>query len=100
MYFYNIIRPLSLLGFASAAVFLGVSLKGVVFADLLSMIFTFGIMSVYFIKSPPIKPEWKLKFSEPTKQLIRYSFPLLISCDPAEPHDLDRYHNARLFQVS
>ena len=79
MYFYNIIRPLSLLGFASAAVFLGVSLKGVVFADLLSMIFTFGMMSVYFIKSPPIKPEWKLKFSEPTKQLIRYSFPLLIS---------------------
>ena len=79
MYFYNIIRPVSLLGFASAAVFLGVSLKGVVFADLLSMIFTFGIMSVYFVKRPPIKPEWKLKFSEPTKQLIRYSFPLLIS---------------------
>jgi len=67
MYFYNIIRPVSLLGFASAAVFLGVSLKGVVFADLLSMVFTFGVMSVYFIKSPPIKPEWKLKFSEPTK---------------------------------
>ena len=83
MYFYNIIRPLSLLGFALAAVFLHVSFKGVVFADLLSMIFTFGIMSVYFVKNPPInppiKPEWKLKFSEPTKQLIRYSFPLLIS---------------------
>jgi O-antigen/teichoic acid export membrane protein len=79
MYFYNIIRPVSLLGFASAAVFLGVSLKGVVFADLLSMVFTFGIMSVYFMKSPPIKPEWKLKFSDPTKKLIRYSFPLLIS---------------------
>jgi O-antigen/teichoic acid export membrane protein len=36
-------------------------------------------MSVYFIKRPPFKPEWKLKFGEPTKQLIRYSFPLLIS---------------------
>ena len=57
MYFYNIIRPVSLLGFASAAVFFGASLKGVVFADLLSMVFTFGIMSVYFIKKPPIKPE-------------------------------------------
>jgi len=79
MYFYNIIRPVSLLGFASVAVFLGVSLKGVVLADLLSMVFTFGIMSLYFIKSPPIKPELKLKFSEPTKQLIRYSFPLLIT---------------------
>lgn len=79
MYFYNIIRPVSLLGFASAAVFIGVSLKGVVLADLLSMVFTFGIMSVYFVKKPPIKPEWKLKFSEPTKQLIRYSFPLLIT---------------------
>lgn len=79
MYFYNIIRPVSLLGFASAAVFFGASLKGVVFADLLSMVFTFCIMSVYFIKKPPIKPEWKLKFSEPTRQLIRYSFPLLIT---------------------
>lgn len=79
MYFYNIIRPLSLLGFASAAVFFGASLKGVVFADLISMVFTFGIMSVYFIKKPPVKPELKLKFSEPTKQLIRYSFPLLIT---------------------
>ncbi|MDQ1275600.1 MAG: hypothetical protein QG610_1175 [Euryarchaeota archaeon] len=81
MYFYNIIRPVSLLGFASAAVFFGASLKGVVFADLISMVFTFGIMSVYFIKKPPIKPERKLKFkfSEPTKQLIRYSFPLLIT---------------------
>lgn len=81
MYFYNIIRPVSLLGFASAAVFFGASLKGVVFADLISMVFTFGIMSVYFIKKPPIKPEKKLKvkFSEPTRQLIRYSFPLLIT---------------------
>ncbi len=79
MYFYNIIRPVSLLGFASVAVFVGVSLKGVVLADLISMVFTFGIMSVYFIKKPPIKQEWKLKFSEPTKQLIRYSFPLLIT---------------------
>lgn len=81
MYFYNIIRPVSLLGFASVAVFLGASLKGVVFADLLSMVFTFGIMSVYFIKKPPIKPErkFKFKFSEPTRQLIRYSFPLLIT---------------------
>ncbi len=79
MYFYNIIRPVSLLGFASAAVFVGVSLKGVVLADLLSMVFTFGIMALYFIKRPPIKTEWKLKFSEPTKQLIRYSFPLLIT---------------------
>ncbi|MDP4197589.1 MAG: oligosaccharide flippase family protein, partial [Bacteroidota bacterium] len=91
MYFYNIIRPVSLLGFASAAVFIGVSLKGVVFADLLSMVFTFGIMSLYIIKRPPIKQEWKIKFSEPTKQerkikfseptrqLIRYSFPLLIT---------------------
>lgn len=78
-YFYSIIRPVSLLGFASAAVFLGVSLRGIVLADLLSMIFTFGVMSVYFIKRPPFKPEWKLKFGEPTKQLIRYSLPLLIS---------------------
>lgn len=80
-YFYSIIRPVSLLGFASAAVFLGVSLRGIVLADLLSMIFTSGIMSVYFIKRPPFKPEpeWKLKFGEPTKQLIRYSLPLLIS---------------------
>ncbi|AKB61666.1 flippase [Methanosarcina mazei] len=79
MYFYNIIRPLSLLGFASAAVYFGASLKGVVFADLISMVFTFGIMSVYFVKKPPVKPEWKIKFSEPTRQLIRYSFPLLIT---------------------
>jgi O-antigen/teichoic acid export membrane protein len=79
MYFFNIIRPLSLLGFASVAVLVGVSLKGIVLADLISMVFTFGIMSVYFIKKPPIKQEWKLKFSEPTKQLIRYSFPLLIT---------------------
>ncbi|MPM40546.1 hypothetical protein SDC9_87190 [bioreactor metagenome] len=81
MYFYNIIRPVSLLGFASLAVFLGASLKGVVFADLISMVFTFSIMSVYFIKRPPIKRERKIKFkfSEPTKQLIRYSFPLLIT---------------------
>jgi len=83
MYFYNIIRPVSLLGFASAAVFIGASLKGVVFADLISMVFTFGIMSVYFIKKPPIKraikQERKIKFSEPTRQLIRYSFPLLIT---------------------
>lgn len=79
MYFYNIIRPVSLLGFASVALFIGVSLKGVVLADLLSMIFTFGVMSVYFIKRPPIKQEWKIKFSEPTRQLIRYSFPLLIT---------------------
>jgi len=54
MYFYNIIRPVSLLVFASAAVFMGVSLRGVVLSDLLSMIFTFGIMSVYFIKKPPL----------------------------------------------
>jgi O-antigen/teichoic acid export membrane protein len=79
MYFYNIIRPVSLLGFALAAVFLGASLKGVVFADLLSMVFTFGIMAVYFVKKPPIKPEIKLKFSDPTRQLIRNSFPLLIT---------------------
>ena len=79
MYFYNIIRPVSLLGFALCSVFVGASLKGVVFADLLSMIFTFGIMSLYFIKKPPFKQEWKIKFSEPTKQLIRYSFPLLIT---------------------
>lgn len=79
MYFYNIIRPLSLLIFASTAVFLGASLRGVVFSDVLSMVVTFGIMSVYFLRKPPFKPEWNLKFSEPTKQLIRYSFPLLIS---------------------
>ena len=83
MYFYNIIRPISLLGFASAAVFIGVSLKGVVFADLLSMVFTFVIMSIYFIKKPPIKQaakqERKIQFSDTTRQLIRYSFPLLIT---------------------
>jgi O-antigen/teichoic acid export membrane protein len=79
MYFYNIIRPLSLLIFASTAVFLGSSLRGVVFSDVLSMMLTFGIMSVYFLRKPPVKPQWNLKFSEPTKQLIKYSFPLLIS---------------------
>ncbi len=79
MYFYNIIRPVSLLVFASTAVFLGASLRGVVFSDVLSMVLTFGIMSVYFIRKPPVKPELNFKFSEPTKQLIRYSFPLLIS---------------------
>lgn len=83
MYFYNIIRPISLLGFASVAIFIGASLKGVVFADLLSMVFTFGIMSVYFIKKPPIKRaikhERKIQFSDTTRQLIRYSFPLLIT---------------------
>ncbi len=79
MYFYNIIRPISLLIFASGAVFLGASLRGVVFSDVLSMVLTFGIMSVYFIRKPPFKPELNLKFSEPTRQLIRYSFPLLIS---------------------
>lgn len=83
MYFYNIIRPVSLLVFASVAVFVGLSLKGVVFADLLSMVFTFGIMSVYFIKKPPtkqaVKQERKIQFSSTTRQLIRYSFPLLIT---------------------
>lgn len=79
MYFYNIIRPISFLVFVSAAVFFSVPLKGVVFADLTSMVFTFGVMSVYFIKRPPIKPELKFKFSEPTRKLIRYSFPLLIT---------------------
>lgn len=87
MYFYNIIRPVSLLGFATVAVFIKASLKGVVFADLLSMIFTFGIMSVYFIKKPPVKQtvkqtvkqERKIQFSDTTRQLIRYSFPLLIT---------------------
>lgn len=79
MYFYNIIRPLSLLVFASTAVFFGVSFHGIVFVDLLSMIFTFGVMSVYFMKRPPFKLKLKLKFNEPTKQLIRYSFPLLIT---------------------
>ncbi|MDQ1252300.1 MAG: hypothetical protein QG646_1421 [Euryarchaeota archaeon] len=79
MYFYNIIRPLSLLIFASTAVFLGASLHGVVLSDVLSMVLTFGIMSVYFVRRPPLKPELNLKFSEPTKQLIKYSLPLLIS---------------------
>jgi O-antigen/teichoic acid export membrane protein len=83
MYFYNIIRPVSLLGFATIAVFIKASLKGVVFADLLSMIFTFSIMSVYFIKRPPVKHKAKqgrkIQFSDTTRQLIRYSFPLLIT---------------------
>lgn len=83
MYFYNIIRPVSLLGFATIAVFIKASLKGVVFADLLSMIFTFSIMSVYFIRRPPVKhkakQERKIQFSDTTRQLIRYSFPLLIT---------------------
>lgn len=79
MYFYNLIRPLSLLGFASAAVFFNLSFHGIVFMDLLSMIFTFGVMSVYFFKRPPFELKLKLKFSEPTKQLIRYSLPLLIT---------------------
>lgn len=59
--------------------FLGASLRGVVFSDVLSMVLTFGIMLVYFMRKPPFKPELNLKFSEPTRQLIRYSFPLLIS---------------------
>lgn len=79
MYFYNLVRPLSLLGFASVAVFFHLSFHGIVFMDLLSMIFTFGVMSVYFIKSPPVELKLKLKFSEPTKQLIKYSLPLLIT---------------------
>lgn len=83
MYFYNIIRPVSLLGFATIAVFIKASLKGVVFADLLSMIFTFSIMSIYFIRRPPVKhkakQERKIQFSDTTRQLIRYSFPLLIT---------------------
>jgi O-antigen/teichoic acid export membrane protein len=79
MYFFNIIRPISLLVFASTAVFLGSSLHGVVLSDVLSMILTFGIMSIYFLRRPPVKPQLNLKFSEPTKQLIKYSFPLLIS---------------------
>lgn len=79
MYFYNIIRPVSLLVFASTAVFMGASLHGVVLSDVLSMVLTFGVMSVYFVRRPPLKPELNLKFSEPTKQLIKYSFPLLIS---------------------
>jgi len=79
MYFYNIIRPLSLLLFASAAVFFSLSLHGIVLADLFSMIFTCGLMSLYFVKNPPVKLEWNFRFSEPTQQLIRYSFPLLIT---------------------
>jgi O-antigen/teichoic acid export membrane protein len=79
MYFYNLVRPLSLLVFASAAVFFRLSFHEIVFMDLLSMIFTFGLMSVYFIKRPPFELKLKLKFSEPTKQLIRYSLPLLIT---------------------
>jgi len=79
MYFYNIVRPMSLLIFASTAVFFGLSFHGIVLMDLFSMIFTFGIMSAYLTKKPPFKLKLKLKFSEPTKQLIRYSFPLLIT---------------------
>ena len=56
MYFYNIIRPVSLLIFASGAVFFGASLRGVVFSDVLSMVLTFGIMLVYFLRKPLIKP--------------------------------------------
>lgn len=79
MYFYNLVRPLSLLVFASTAVFFRLSFHGIVFMDLLSMIFTFCVMSVYFVKRPPFELKLKLKFSEPTKQLIRYSLPLLIT---------------------
>lgn len=79
MYFYDVIRPVSLWIFVSLAVFTGVSLHTFVIADLLSMVFTFGLMVMYFVKNPPFKPELKIRFSEPTKQLFRYSFPLLIS---------------------
>jgi O-antigen/teichoic acid export membrane protein len=79
MYFFNIIRPVFLLVFASTAVLLDTSLRGIVFSDVLSMVLTFGIMLVYFLTKPPIKPELSFKFSETTKQLIKYSFPLLIS---------------------
>ncbi|TGC09817.1 oligosaccharide flippase family protein [Methanolobus halotolerans] len=79
MYFYDVIRPVSLWICVSLAVFTGVSLHTFVLADLLSMIFTFGLMVVYFIKHPPFKPELKIRFSEPTRQLFKYSFPLLIS---------------------
>jgi O-antigen/teichoic acid export membrane protein len=79
MYFYDVIRPVSLWAFVSIAVLAGVSLHTFVLADLLSMVFTFSLMVVYFIRNPPFKPELKLRFSEPTKQLVKYSFPLLIS---------------------
>ena len=79
MYFYNIIRPVSLIIFIMVAVYFGVSLRGVVLFDLFSMIFTFGIMSIYCIKNPPFKAKLQLRFGKPTKQLIRYSFPLLIT---------------------
>jgi O-antigen/teichoic acid export membrane protein len=36
-------------------------------------------MSIYFIKKPPFELKLKLRFSEPTKELIRYSLPLLIT---------------------
>jgi O-antigen/teichoic acid export membrane protein len=79
MYFYNLVRPLSLLIFASIAMFFHLSFHGMVFMDLLSMVFTFGVMSIYFIKKPPFELKLKLRFSEPTKELIRYSLPLLIT---------------------
>jgi O-antigen/teichoic acid export membrane protein len=79
MYFYDLIRPVSLWAFVSLAVLAGVSLHTFVLADLLSMVFTFGLMVVYFVRNPPFKPELKIRFSEPTKQLVKYSFPLLIS---------------------
>jgi O-antigen/teichoic acid export membrane protein len=79
MYFYDVIRPVSLWAFVSIAVLAGVSLHTFVLADLLSMVFTFSLMVVYFVRNPPFKPELELRFSEPTKQLVKYSFPLLIS---------------------
>ena len=79
MYFYNIIRPVSLIIFITIAVSLDLSLHGVVLFDLISMIFTFGVMSVYYIKNPPFKAKLQLRFGKPTKQLIRYSLPLLIT---------------------
>ena len=79
MYFNKLLRPLSLLIFSLAAMHFGLSFHGIVFMDLLSMIFTFGVMSVYFIKKPPFEPKLKFKFSEPTKELFRYSFPILIT---------------------
>jgi len=79
MYFNKLLRPLSLLIFSLAAMHFGLSFHGIVFMDLLSMIFTFCVMSVYFIKKPPFEPKLKFKFSEPTKELFRYSFPILIT---------------------
>ena len=52
MYFYNIIRPVSLLGFASAAVFLGVPSRGCVFGPAFNDLYIRDNVSLFHQETP------------------------------------------------